>query len=135
MPNTIQVENYPTPLGKTVNGMEKHLRLKRGRVTIVPLERLMDRMLETFRDINQDPHFEPQVVGTLGPIEGFRLRYVVRRVIRPATQDLMQPVETSLAYAELVPVSGDLGEPVDAALEPGSQFRQSLGRLRRRAAR
>ena len=39
--NVVKLENYPTPIGKTVYGKEIHFRLLKNRVTYVPIDELV----------------------------------------------------------------------------------------------
>lgn len=128
----ILVESYPTPIGKTVDDNEVHFQLRGGRIAYVPL----DRLIERFRTDAQQKAYRlmdlPELTDTVGPEGGFRLRYTMER------HDV--PVETQMAtgrgaYARLkrwtlIPVSSELGEPVEAALADGSQFRQALSQQR-----
>lgn len=124
----ILVESYPTPLGKTVDDNELHLQLRAGRVAIIPL----DKLIERFKADAQQKAYRlldlPELTDTVGPEGGFRLRYTMER------HDV--PLETQVAtgrgaYARLkrwtlIPVSNDLGEPLEAALAEGSQLRKTL---------
>ncbi len=121
-PTTIKIESFPTPLGKTVNGDEAYFRLKGGRLAVVPFQQLMERLQRSLPDIANDMR-QSEVVDTIGPIEGFRLRYVIQR------HYAAQGSVIQLAYAEMVPTSGQLGEPLDEALRPNSRFREMLDSL------
>ena len=119
-PETIKIENYPTPIGKTVDTKEAHFQLLHGRLAFLPYETLVDRLRSSLRDQVSRMGDQPELVDTLGPVEGFRLRYVIQRSDTPGGT-LVQ-----VTYIEFIPVSSQLGEPVDAALKPGSNFRRSL---------
>jgi hypothetical protein len=122
-PETITIENHPTPLGKTVDGDEAHLQLSRGRVVLLPYANLMSQLRGTLRSVVNDMGTQSERVETLGPIEGFRLRYLVQR------SDVPQGSIYQLAYVEFLPVSPVLGEKVDDALRPGSDFRRELEQM------
>jgi hypothetical protein len=119
-PPTITVESYPTPLGKTVDGKEAHFQLLGGRLTYVPFEALIDRLKATVRDYASKMNTEAQIVDTLGPIGGFRMRYAVERFDTPQGSYLQ------VARVELLPVSKQLGDPIATALASGSRFREKL---------
>jgi hypothetical protein len=128
----ILVESYPTPIGKTVDGDEVHFQMRGGRITYIPL----DKLIERFKTDAQQKAYRlmdlPELADTVGPEGGFRLRYTIER------RDV--PVETQMAtgrgaYARLkrwtlIPVAGDLGEPAEAALAEGSRFRAALAQQR-----
>ncbi len=119
-PQTITVESYPTPLGKTVSGKEAHFQLSGGKLTFVPFDALLDRLRATVSDYARQMNNAPEIRDTIGPVGGFRMRYVVERHDTPNGSFLQ------LSYVELLPVSGQLGEPVDQALAPHSRFREKL---------
>jgi hypothetical protein len=119
-PQTIEVKNYPTPIGKTVDGHEAHFQLLRGRLAYVPYEPLVDRLRAALRDAISRMQDQAELVDTLGPVEGFRLQYVIQRADTPGGTYFQ------VAYVEFVPVSSQLGEPLETALAPGSKFRDLL---------
>ena len=122
-PETITVESYPTPLGKTVDGKEAHFQLLNGRLTFVPFEALIDRLKATMREHAARQDSSGEIIDTLGPIGGFRMRYLVER------HDTLQGSYLSVAQVELLPTTGQLGEPMDAALAANSRLRDKLSMM------
>jgi hypothetical protein len=122
-PETIKIENHPTPIGKVVDEHEAHVQLSRGRLVLLPYEMLMNQLRGTLRATVSEMGTQSERVDTLGPIEGFRLRYLIRRT------DLPQGSLYELAYVEFLPVSSQLGDTVDDALRPGSNFWRALERM------
>jgi hypothetical protein len=120
-PQTVEIENYPTPIGKTVDEKEAHFQLIHGRLAVVPYEPLIDRLRSALHDQVARMRDQSEIVDTLGPVEGFRLRYVIQRNEEGSY--------FQVTYIEFVPVSSQLGEPVDAALAQGSAFRRTLQSL------
>jgi hypothetical protein len=128
----ILVENYPTPLSKTVDGDETHFQLRGGRIAYIPLKRLLDRFkADAQRQIYKLLDL-PEFSDTVGPEGGFRLRYVMEREdARPEAQlQRGHGAYAQLKQWSLVPVSSEIGEPIEAALAEGSNFRQTLASLR-----
>jgi hypothetical protein len=119
-PATVTVESYPTPLSKTVDNREAHFQLQGGRLAYVPFDTLVDRLKSTLRDYAAKLQDQGEVSDTLGPIAGFRLRYSIER------HDMPQGSFMQVSYLEFVPTSGELGEPYDKAMSPGSAFRNKL---------
>jgi hypothetical protein len=119
-PQTVEVESYPTPLGRTVDGREVHFQLIGGRLAYLPYESLMDRLQGVWHEAAAELQNQAEYVGTLGPIEGFRLQYLIQRIDTP------QGTLLQVAYIEFVPVSPTLGEQLDEALAAESKFRQTL---------
>jgi len=131
--STKVIENRSTPLSRTVEGPEVHFRLSGGRIAVVPLKKLVEKLKAHAKDQSHRLQRDTQVTETIGPLEGFRLRYtLVRSDIGPE-----QSMELGyggyvvrLARFDLLPVRPDLGETVDAALQPDSDFRRHLAEHR-----
>jgi hypothetical protein len=126
---TVVVESYPTPLSKSVEGREAHFQLRGGRVAFIPLEELLREFKDDARQKASKLLRQPEMTETVGPNGGFRLQYTLVR--RDITSDTAMAAGRAGAYATLerwtlIPASGQLGEPVDAALGPGSRFREVL---------
>ncbi|MGQ9576505.1 MAG: hypothetical protein ACUVUC_14425 [Thermoguttaceae bacterium] len=128
------IQNYPTPLAKTVVGQEAHFQLRSGRVAPIPLERLLllarsDAQAKADRLLGQRP--VPEFSETVGPEQGFRLRYTATREDRTeqTPNGLARVAYLKIVRWTVVAVSGQLGEPVEKALAPGSEFRQALSTL------
>lgn len=122
-PQTVEITSYPTPLGKTVDGNEAHLQLKGGRLAVLPLDLLVSRLRGVLRSTVSRMGTGNEMVDTIGPIEGFRMRYVVQR------RDIAQGSVYELSFVEFLPISSQLGEPVEDALREGSEFRAALSRM------
>jgi hypothetical protein len=125
---TMTLEHLPTPMAKTVFGSEEHYRLERGRLTYVPLNELTERLRADAPQRAARLMQVPELTETIGPIQGFHMRYTMhRRSVGTNTPNgtLVRQV-AELKQFELVPLADDLGEPLAEALESGSQFRQSL---------
>ena len=119
-PQTIQIESFPTPIGKTVEGKEAHFQLLGGRLVYVPLDVFKDKLYDRLREHARNTENGADVVDTLGPIGGFRLRYTLEKFETP------RGIVAQVAHLEMLPVSSQLGEPVDTALAKKSQFRDKL---------
>ena len=131
-PEPVLVESYPTPLSKTVDGEEVHFQLRGGRLAHIPLKKLLDRFkADVQRQIYKLLEL-PEVSDTVGPEGGFRLRYTMEREEVALETQLKSGRGTyaSLKQWTLIPVSAQIGEPLEAALAEGSSFRQTLAALR-----
>ncbi len=127
------VESYPTPLSRTVDQREAHFQLRAGRIVYVPLDELLDRLRNEFSRQRHQLRDRRELVDTIGPMAGFRLKYVLRRY------DISPETAMELGYggsiirlkrASFIPTSGRLGEPVDAALAEESEFYGALSKFR-----
>lgn len=132
-PETVVIESYPTPISRTVHGNEVHFQLRDGGVVRVPMKELVE-MLE--REVGRKKnHLLDNAVytDTLGPIDGFRMRYTLQR--RDIDHDTGYGVAqigsvVQLALAEFLPVAGYPAEPIDTAFRPDSDFRKALAEFR-----
>jgi hypothetical protein len=132
----VHVENYPTPLGQTVDGREVHFQLRGGRIAYIPLETLL---AEYKSDVERKVHKladADEFTDTIGPEGGFRLRYTLERHEVTATESRHGRMGTyiRLKLCTLIPVEENLGETIDEALAENSQFRQAVADRRARGA-
>lgn len=122
------LEHLPTPMAKTVFGKEYHFRLKGGRVVQVPWEQLLDKLkadapakVERLKD-------SPTITETIGPIQGFWMRYTLRVTVDTVTTrgGTARQTRAGLDHFLLIPVSEDIGEPLAEALGPQSDFMTAI---------
>ncbi len=131
-----EVESVATPMAKTVSGKEIHLRLIGGRVSIVPVERLMDEVYGRVDVIRSTLQGQSQVSETFGPIDGYRLRLRLRK---QASRSLAAgiPGQAQQVHVDqeitFLPVSDDIGQTVEQALLPSSELQAHLKAHRREA--
>jgi hypothetical protein len=116
------IEHLPTPLAKTVFGKELHLRLMNGKVTFVPLNELVEKLKEDAPKNTWKLKDAPRVTEVLGPMDGFRMKYTLTKTdkLMQTQADVARGSFVELERFILVPVTEDLGEPLDMALQPGS---------------
>jgi hypothetical protein len=133
----VQVECYPTPLSRTVDGRELHFQLRAGRLAFIPLDSLVEKFKSDAEHKVYRVRDLPEMTDTVGPEGGFRLRYTLQK--HEITADEARHLGHGGAYAQLkrwtlIPVADDLGETLPEALADGSQFRQTLADRRSRGA-
>ncbi|REK18547.1 MAG: hypothetical protein DWQ37_04015 [Planctomycetota bacterium] len=119
-PETVTIQNRPTPIGQNVDGDQACFRLAHGRIAYVPHRVLMDQLPDALRSAANRMQSESHLVDTLGPVEGFRLQYMITR------RNVGNGAVIQLAAIKLLPVSSFLGEPMDEALGANSEFRRTL---------
>lgn len=122
----VQVESYPTPIGKVVDGRELHFQLRAGRIAFVPLETLL---LKFRTDAEQKVYRlreTSELTEIIGPEGGFRFKYTLERVDAAPGRS----AHVRLKRWTLVPTSEELGEPIDEALGVKSEFRAVLSERR-----
>jgi hypothetical protein len=134
-PKSVKIESYPAPLSKPVDGKELHVQLLGNRVTVVPFEELMERMMKSARERSWKLSDSTEMTDIVGPVDGFRMRYTLVRV------DMMGQTAGNggrggglIAFdqCELIPVANDLGETWQDALKETSQFRAALDKTNQR---
>ncbi len=125
------IEHLPTPMAKTVLGREEHFRLLGGRLAYIPWEELVGKLKAEAPQKIWKLKEAPSITESLGPEGGFLMRYtLVRKQFATPTKAGMavrQGVE--LEKFVLVPVAENLGEPLEQALQPGSQFQARLAQF------
>ena len=130
-PSQIKVQSLPTPLSKTVHGQELHFQLRRGRITPIPLDKLLETFQETARHKVWKLEDQALMTDTIGPIGGFRLRYELGRFDitgEEARQTGRSGTVIRLVKWELLPVTLEQGETADEALQTGSDFLRTFER-------
>lgn len=122
------IEHLPTPLAKTVFGKELHLRLQDGKITYVPLNELVERLKEDAPKNSWKLKDSTKITEVIGPLDGFRMKYTLVKVEKAMhTQGgVARGHFVELEKFILIPVTDDLGEPLDMALQPGSGLRSIL---------
>ena len=122
------IQHVATPMAKTVFVREEHFRLQHDRLVYVPLNTLTNRLRSEAAKKVWKLKNAKQITETIGPEDGFYLRYTLRRNRVPI------PTGAGIAAREVVELdrfvmipAGDLdGETVREAMQVGSQFRLRL---------
>lgn len=130
-PEVKELAHYPTPLAKTVFGKEEHFRLKNGRISYVPMERLVEGMKNDARSHLDRAKRDGTATARIGPMNGYVMEYTL--ISRSYEMETSMGTATrggvELKQFILVPESDMLGEPVEDALKPGSRFRDIIASL------
>jgi hypothetical protein len=120
-----------TPVARPAEGNEYHFEVRRDRVTVIDLERLLERVkIDAQLRIRMNEGNRP-ISSTIGPVGAFSLRYELGRSIADAVGDLVEmrkPTYTLRSW-ELVPEFDGRGETFDAAFRPASEFARTINRL------
>ncbi|MCE9554704.1 MAG: hypothetical protein K8T91_15210 [Planctomycetes bacterium] len=130
--NVVEVKNYPTPLGRTVFGREVHFQLLNDRVTWLPVDELIEDAKGEARQKVWKLDGLPESTEVVGPREGFRLRYTLEKIDIPAAERDATGRGGYIIRSkkwELIPAQSNLGEAMEAALTPQSQFNAVLSRF------
>jgi len=130
------IENQPTPLARRSTGREVLLYLSAGHLAIIP-EEMASETIDDVKDNLWRLKQQHSFVRTIGPINGFRLRYRVElvpinsvgrddRALAGAPYRLPLQARPELIWYEFLPTTSPLGEPVAKAIEANSELRQVL---------
>jgi hypothetical protein len=128
-----EIECEPAPLGRIVKGKEVHVLLSDDHLTVVPLEELLELMKQDVAANAWRLRQQAEMERTIGPINGFRLRYTFTK-----TQILAQShagavtagTFSQFSHCYFLPVSTPLGEPAGDALHQNSDFMLFLRSVR-----
>ncbi|MEX2119499.1 MAG: hypothetical protein WD847_07880 [Pirellulales bacterium] len=127
----VQVKSYPTPISQVVLGNEAHFQVRGGLVARVPFEELVALCKRQLQHSARKLADLPELTETIGPVQGFRLRFSLERLDLPLETQLQTGHGSLVQVREvaLIPVSSQLGEPLAEALAPRSEFRTALAAL------
>jgi len=125
------IEHLPTPMAKTVFGHEYHFRLAQGRLAYIPWDEFVERMKT---DAPQKMHRlkdQTQFTETLGPIEGFVMKYTIKKFERSmqAAGAVATQQRAELDRFVIEPLQEPEGELLERAMRPNSDFRDRIDRL------
>lgn len=125
------LEHRLAPVSKAVVENEIHFRLAAGRIAHVPLEGLLERLKDQVSSRRSLVAKFHRYNGAVGPVQGFRMEYVVQRDSLPPLQALdyaTSPYRISVSRWQIHPTDTLVAETVEDALRLGSRFRQILER-------
>ena len=128
-----QLECQPTVLAKAVTGKEVHVLLSDDYVAVVPFDELLDEMKEDIGANIWRLKQQVEMERTIGPTNGFRLRYVFVKddVMRQSSAGTFMTGSISrFSHCYFLPVTTPVGEPAADAMKPNAEFYQHLKRMR-----
>jgi hypothetical protein len=130
-PATTVLKHKLTPVGRKVDGQELHCLLSRGRVAVVPLEELAEEWKRNAQRKQDDILRTQRYVGSVGPIQGFRMDYVIERATASLIEELRMGqalVRIGLSEFQIRPEPGVITESAEQALHPHGRFLAALRR-------
>ena len=128
---TVEIESLPTPIGTKVD-RAAHFQLRGGRIAFIPHDRLVRRLTTMENEKARTLQSTSYASDSVGPVEGFRLSYHLRRFDVPDLGPSGTSHQANRAYVLeyfVLPISDELGETLEEALAPNSQFRHTLQSL------
>ncbi|MBS0208843.1 MAG: hypothetical protein JSS27_07810 [Planctomycetes bacterium] len=118
----VKIDNYPTPISRTVHGHEIHFRLQDNRISYVPIDELVDVLKKDVQRKAQRLQDVSEVTETIGPAFGYRMKYTLGREAVP------NGFRVQLLQFVMLPLVDELGETLEQAMRPESQFYGALTR-------
>lgn len=118
-----------SPVTKPVESDDVHFRVDGGRVSIIPLQDLLDRLKDQVLARRSTIMRFNQFEGVVGPVGGYSMKYTVEKEGGSALESLQTGdlrVRVSVSKWQLQAEESLLQESVADALRPGSRFRQQL---------
>jgi hypothetical protein len=123
------IHHAVTPIGRVVTGEELHFHLSGGRVTPVPIEDLARRLKAEIEHKREMFAKLPRYEGTIGPVDGFRMSYVIERMQLSLAEELKhgpQVVRMQVTQWTMLPEPDLPSETADEAIQRGSGFYNAL---------
>jgi len=121
----VVLESYSTPIGRVVEKYEVHFILWGGKIAYIPMDVIEKQFVAAAqRKIYGLREDSPPVTETIGPFEGFKIRYTLEMKMKAGRPEFNYQLE-------LKPATNLMGETVDQSLSEGSAFRGQLAKLRR----
>jgi len=128
-----ELECQPTPLAKFVKGKEIHVLLSEDHLALIPFDELIEAMKADIKENMWRLQSQDELVRTIGPIEGFRLKYCFNKedVMRAsAAGTYMMGTICRFSHCYFLPVTTPAGEPAADSLGAQSELMQLLSRER-----
>lgn len=122
----------PTPLSRTVDELEAHFQLRKGRIVFVPMREIVEAVKRDAQAKQDKLRQLSEIVETIGPIGGFRVKYEFEKkevALAGPNQPGMIATVASLRYLMLLPVRAEMGESLEQALQPDSEFWRVLAQF------
>lgn len=112
----VVLEHLPTPMAKTVFTREMHVRLKGGRVHVIPWDRLVATLKEHAPLAARRSASKKTLEDKLGPINGFMMHYRMNAI----------PGGFELERFEIDVTPQNVGETLEESLATGGMLRGEL---------
>lgn len=129
------IENQPTPLAHRMSGKKLILHLAAGHVTNIPEQLFLDLVTDIQSNLWRLRDAK-SFISSVGPINGFRLRYQVAMIpvalaeapyqSVPGSPNQLPMMKAELIWYEVLPEKLPIGDEVAKALEPNSELQQVL---------
>lgn len=119
----LEIRSYDTPVSKTVFGKEIHFQLLGRHIAHIPIDDLLELAKAETRAQMTRPAELAERVMTVGPKQGFEMRYTLEVVPERGGLFAVRAKEW-----QVIPVQHLLGERIEEAIRDNSNFRRVLSR-------
>ncbi len=135
-PEATILKHTLTPVGRQVDDNELHFLLTRGRVSFVPLNELAEELKSQLQRKKHKLLKTQRHVGTIGPIDGFKMEYVIERQASSLIDELRYGatiIRMGVSQWRVVPQPDVIAEEATQAIHPHGRFLAALRRADRNA--
>ncbi len=123
------LKHSTTPVSRLVSGTEVHFRLINNKVSVVPVEVLVERLqaqIQRQRDfLLSREYYESQV----GPVDGYQMEFTLERAQATPSEELnmgSRLIKMEVTGWQIRPAAGIIEETSEQALKSGSHFMQAI---------
>ncbi len=123
------LKHSTTPVSRFVSGTEVHFRLLNNKVSVVPVEVLVERLqaqIQRQRDfLLSREYYESNV----GPVDGYKMEFTLERAQATPSEELnmgSRLIKMEVTGWQIRPAAGIIEETAEQALKPGSHFVQAI---------
>jgi len=120
----VAVAHLPTPMAKTVFGEELHFRLKDGRLSVVPIDRLVEEIKRDFQRSVAGSR-EGAMESAVGPLQGYVAKYEMNKSREMVSQggQVSSATRIELVGMTIEPLKEPHGQPLESIIAgDGSQL-------------
>jgi hypothetical protein len=131
-PASKEVKHRVTPIGRVVTGPESHFQVLGGKVAYVPITQLEERLKGQLERQKEWLAKFRSHQGTVGPIGGFSMNYVVERTEASTIEQQRHGIgvfRLRVGMWKIVPEAEIESETPEQALKLGSRFQMALGEV------
>jgi len=128
-PEIKTLEHRITPISRQVEGTEYHFRFEKNQVSVVPLNRLIERLKDQIERRKDVVLRTSRYVGQIGPVDGYSMQYVMERQGTSVLDELRHGVvgyRIGVSEWQILPEPELVPETSGQALKEGSRFLQAL---------
>lgn len=136
-PPAIEVKHRLAPISQEVGGEEVHFRIANGRVSVVPLSVMVDRIKAQLERQKEWLAGRRRHESVVGPVDGYTMHYSIEQKALSALERSRLgygAYRIGVTHWHIVPEPDLVGETVEEALRRGSKFALAVRTAPQRAA-